>query len=150
MCSQLLGVLMSNAETTNHCSAPWSNLEIFVFSLKCFVVRARMRTRLPRSPSASWCHQSTTFVFIAVWIFSSNEYFVFLNNLTHNHKLLVCCPTASVDQTVFMSRRLCKNCKTVKMLYFCSILPACSCFWRRKLSSSLSAPTIPSNRSSSL
>lgn len=67
MCSQLLGVLMSNAETTNHCSAPWSNLEIFVFSLKCFVVRATMRTRLPRSPSASWCHQSTTSVFIAVW-----------------------------------------------------------------------------------
>lgn len=58
---------MSNAETTNHCSAPWSNLEIFVFSLKCFVVRATMRTRLPRSPSASWCHQSTTSVFIAVW-----------------------------------------------------------------------------------
>lgn len=51
------------------------------------------------------------------WIFSSNEYFGFLNNLTYNHKLLVCCPTASVDQTVFMSRRLCKNCKTVKMFY---------------------------------
>lgn len=168
MCSQLLGVLMSNAETTNHCSAPWSNLEIFVFSLKCFVVRATMRTRLPRSPSASWCHQSTTSVFIAVWdtcdrndeIKQCVDVICLLKVVKYSPQMsILCFWTTSHTITscwfvvrLLLSIKLCSCravCAKTAKQWNCSILPTCSCFWsellfmRRKLSSSLSTPTIP-------